>query len=95
MKCTLDSWFEQARRGTSGDMVDDILYDWKEDKSALHTRVVELEIIIDAWKRVAGELAEELNNLNSKMFPVSWEDASETSAAWIHYCNLRDKESGR
>jgi len=28
----LKEWFEQAKRGTSGDMVMDILFDWKKDQ---------------------------------------------------------------
>lgn len=41
MKCTFESWFEQAKRGTSGDMVDDILYDWKEEREELAKTVTE------------------------------------------------------
>jgi DNA-directed RNA polymerase subunit RPC12/RpoP len=43
------------------------------------------------WKQVAKMLADELNEVNSEKFPISWEDASESSPAWIAYCNLRDR----
>ena len=46
----------------------------------------------DEWHKVADELASELNEANSERFPVSWEDASESSPAWIAYCNLRDRK---
>jgi len=32
---TLNEWFERADRGTSGDMVFDILHDWKKDQEHL------------------------------------------------------------
>ena len=44
------------------------------------------------WKNVARMLADELAEANSKLLPVCWEDASESSPAWIAYCNLRDRE---
>jgi len=43
------------------------------------------------WKQIAEMLAEELNEANSERFPISWEDVSESSPAWIAYCNLRDR----
>lgn len=46
----------------------------------------------DQWQRVADALAGELNDANSERFPVSWEDVSESSPAWIAYCNLRDRK---
>lgn len=61
------------------------LVDW-------HVRAEKAENDAEKWKEVAQMLAEELNEANSERFPVSWEDASESSPAYIAYINLRDKE---
>lgn len=71
-------------------------FDDVEDKdqqiSDLETVVEHLQNELIEWKDVAKMLVDELTNANSKLFPVSWEDASESSPAWIAYCNLRDRE---
>ena len=60
--------------------------------SDLETVVEHLQNELTEWKDVARMLADELAEANSKVFPTSWEDASESSPAWIAYCNLRDRE---
>lgn len=52
----------------------------------------QLKVLLKEWQNVARQLAGELNEANSKIYPVSWEDVSENSPAWIAYCNLRDKK---
>ena len=44
----------------------------------------------DEWRGVAKQLADELTKANAERFPISWEDASESSPAWIAYVGLRD-----
>lgn len=61
-------------------------------RAALLSRIAALQQESDEWQRVADELAGELNEANSERFPVSWEDASESSPAWIAYNNLRDRK---
>jgi len=39
---SLEEWFERARRGTSGDMVFDILSDWKLDRDELLKQIKNL-----------------------------------------------------
>jgi ribosomal protein L37AE/L43A len=56
------------------------------------TIIEHLKIRLSEWQGVARQLADELTEANSERFPISWEDASETSPAWIAYCNLRDME---
>ena len=36
---TLKGWFDITQKGTSGDMVYDILYDWKKDREELLTKL--------------------------------------------------------
>ncbi len=57
-----------------------------------YAEIVTLKNEIQQWKDVARMLADELTEANSQRLPVSWEDASESSPAWIAYVNLRDKE---
>jgi len=40
---TNKEWFDRAERGTSGDQVHDILYDWKANLAELEARNAELE----------------------------------------------------
>ena len=77
-------------------MTENVLTDVKTQQSIeiedLETVVEHLKIRLSEWQGVARQLADELAEANSERFPVSWEDASETSPAWINYCNLRDVE---
>ena len=82
-------------------LTDDALRKREEHKDAnskdqqisdLETVVEHLQNELTEWKDVARMLADELAEANSKVFPTSWEDASESSPAWIAYCNLRDRE---
>lgn len=73
--------------------------DWKETALQLsknngeYSSIIEAtETMITAWRQVARDLADELAEANAQRFPVSWEDASEASPAWIAYVNLRDRE---
>ena len=74
----------------------DVLMDIKTQQSIeiedLETVVEHLKNRLSEWQGVARQLADELAEANSQRFPVSWEDSSETSPAWINYCNLRDVE---
>lgn len=60
--------------------------------SDLETIVEHLQNRLSEWQGVARQLADELTEANSQRFPVSWEDASESSSAWIAYRNLVDIE---
>lgn len=60
-----------------------------EKNAELNKRVAELEAALSKWKECAKMLADELTEANSERFPVSWEDASESSPAWIVYANLK------
>ena len=60
--------------------------------SDLKTVVEHLQNRLSEWQGVARQLADELTEANSRRFPVSWEDASESSPAWIAYRNLVDIE---
>ena len=62
-----------------------------DEFSALLSRAEKAEGELSKWKQVASMLADELNDANSERFPISWEDASESSPAWIAYVNLRDR----
>ena len=77
-------------------MTENVLTDVKTQQSIeiedLETVVEHLKIRLSEWQGVARQLADELAEANSERFPVSWEDSSETSPAWINYCNLRDVE---
>lgn len=54
---TLTMWFEITSRGTSGDQVTDILYDWKADREQLLQQIAKLEF--DArWILVSESLPE-------------------------------------
>ena len=50
MKNTLDQWFQLAERSTSGDMVSDILYDWKEEVERLKEENEHLKRNRDKYK---------------------------------------------
>ena len=60
-------------------------------EDALLSRAEKAEEEVEQWENVAAMLADELNDANSERFPLSWEDASESSPAWIAYVNLRDR----
>ena len=60
--------------------------------SDLETVVEHLQNRLSEWQGVARQLADELTEANSERFPISWEDASESSPAWIAYRNLVDIE---
>jgi len=62
-----------------------------EDMRRFQAKYIGTDQELLEWKDVAQMLADELNEANSERFPVSWEDASESSPAWIAYCNLRDR----
>jgi hypothetical protein len=64
-----------------------------EDMRRFQAKYIGTDQELLEWKDVAQMLADELNEANSERFPVSWEDASESSPAWIAYCNLRDRSS--
>jgi hypothetical protein len=62
---TLDEWKQRASRGTSGDMVDDMLMDWEAENRALHSQVEEL---LDNLSRCKGnELANQLEQAQAKI----------------------------
>ena len=64
----------------------------KEDEANRQSSIIKnMEIIISEYRKVSQMLADELAEVNSERFPISWEDASESSPAWIAYCNLRDR----
>ena len=77
-------------------VTENVLMDVKTQQSIeiedLETVVEHLKNRLSEWQCVARQLADELAEANSERFPVSWEDASETSPAWTAYCNLRDVE---
>ena len=58
-------------------------------------RIGELLAEKHEWKTCAQMLADELADANAKCLPVSWEDASESSPAWITYVNLKEKDELR
>ena len=60
--------------------------------TALLSRAEKAEAKVKEWQTVAEMLADELNECNSERRPISWEDASESSPAWIAYTNLRDRD---
>ena len=62
------------------------------DAQALLSRAEKAEAKVKEWQTVAEMLADELNECNSERRPISWEDASESSPAWIAYTNLRDRD---
>ena len=70
------------------DSVKDELY---AEVDALRSRAEKAEAKVKEWQTVAEMLADELNECNSERRPISWEDASESSPAWIAYVNLRDR----
>ena len=53
---TLDKWFEIIERGTSGDQVHDILYDWKADAQRNEKRIKELEMYNSAIDQMNYDL---------------------------------------
>jgi len=55
-------------------------------------RIGELLAEKHKWRTCAQMLADELTEANAKALPVSWEDASESSPAWIAYVNLKEQE---
>jgi hypothetical protein len=56
---TLEEWYKQAERGTSGDMVYDILRDWKNDRDQL---AQEMEMLLNELEALREE-AEETGNV--------------------------------
>lgn len=57
----------------------------------IKARAEKAEAEVRDWKIVASMLADELTEANSERFPISWEDTSESSPAWIAYVNLRNR----
>lgn len=51
---SLEEWFERTKRGTSGDMVIDILYDWKKENKMANIidRIKEVIKIIQSEKDI-------------------------------------------
>jgi len=55
----LEEWFEIANRGTSGDMVMDILYAWKKDHDELVEQIKNLSSKSSGFAQL--QLAEEIH----------------------------------
>ena len=74
----------------------DVLIDVKTQQSIeiedLETVVEHLKIRLSEWQGVARQLADELKEEISSRCTVVWEEAGETSPAWIAYNNLVDIE---
>ncbi len=77
-------------------MTQDVLIDVKTQQSIeiedLETVVEHLKIRLSEWQGVARQLADELKEEISSRCTVVWEEAGETSPAWIAYNNLVDIE---